>query len=156
MVDIERIRALVEMMVEGDLARISLRDGDQRIDIRRTQEQHGGNGTAPAGMVAQMAIPQEATTNVPPPQLPSPPQVEDNLVAIESPMVGTFYSAPSPGQPPYISVGSEVSSETVVCIVEAMKVFNEIKAEVTGRVEKILVKNGDSVEFGQKIFLVKP
>ncbi len=78
------------------------------------------------------------------------------LVAIESPMVGTFYSSPNPDSPPFISVGASISNESVVCLIEAMKVFNEIKAEVTGTIERVLVNSGDAVEFGQKLFLVRP
>ena len=78
------------------------------------------------------------------------------LVAIESPMVGTFYSAPNPDTPAFVSVGASVSPESTVCLIEAMKVFNDIKSELTGTIERILVNNGDAVEFGQKLFLVRP
>ena len=71
-------------------------------------------------------------------------------------MVGTFYSSPSPDKPAFVSVGDSISSETVICLVEAMKIFNEIKAETNGTVEKMLVNSGDSVEFGQPLFLVRP
>ncbi len=79
----------------------------------------------------------------------------DGTVTINSPTVGTFYSSPTPDDPPFVSVGSTVLPETVVCIVEAMKVFNQIPAEVSGTVVEILVKNGDSVEFGQPLFRVR-
>ena len=78
------------------------------------------------------------------------------LIAIESPMVGTFYSSPNPDAGPFVKVGSSVTPDTVVCIVEAMKVFNEIKAGKSGKIERILVKSGDAVEFGQKLFLIRP
>ena len=81
---------------------------------------------------------------------------DDGLVAIESPMVGTYYSKPNPDADAYVSPGSSVSPGSVVCIVEAMKVFNEIKSEVAGSVERVLVQDGDAVEFGQKLFLVRP
>ncbi|MCG3179067.1 MAG: hypothetical protein BIFFINMI_01398 [Phycisphaerae bacterium] len=81
---------------------------------------------------------------------------QDDLVAITSPMVGTFYAAPSPDDPPFIKTGDNVDEETVVCIVEAMKVMNEIKAEVRGTIAKILVNNGEAVEYGQPVFMVKP
>jgi acetyl-CoA carboxylase biotin carboxyl carrier protein len=79
-----------------------------------------------------------------------------DLLEINSPMVGTFYSAPSPDTPPFVSVGTSIGPESVVCIVEAMKVFNEIKAEIAGTVEKILVKNEQAIEYGQTLFLVRP
>ena len=75
---------------------------------------------------------------------------------MKSPMVGTFYSAPNPDQDPFVSVGSPIGAGSVVCLIEAMKVFNEIKADVEGVVERVLVKNGEAVEFGQKLFLVRP
>ena len=78
------------------------------------------------------------------------------LIAITSPMVGTFYAAADPGSPPFASPGTSVSHESIVCIVEAMKVFSETKAECMGVVEKVLVKNGEPVEYGQKLFLVRP
>jgi acetyl-CoA carboxylase biotin carboxyl carrier protein len=79
-----------------------------------------------------------------------------SLVAIESPMVGTYYSRPNPDTDSFVKPGANIGPDTVVCLVEAMKVFNEIKAETSGTIEKILVKDGDSVEFGQKLFLVRP
>jgi len=77
-------------------------------------------------------------------------------VRIESPMVGTFYTAANPDSPPFVEIGAKVNEDTVVCIIEAMKIFNEIKAECSGTIQKVLVKNADSVEFGQPLFLVKP
>ncbi len=77
-------------------------------------------------------------------------------MSIDSPMVGTFYTSPNPDAEPFVKVGDQVTPDTVVCIIEAMKVFNEIKAECSGTIAKVLVNNGESVEFGQKLFLVKP
>ncbi|HRJ50892.1 MAG TPA: acetyl-CoA carboxylase biotin carboxyl carrier protein, partial [Phycisphaerales bacterium] len=77
-------------------------------------------------------------------------------VAIESPMVGTFYSSPNPDAAPFVKIGQTVTPDTVVCLIEAMKVFNEIKAEKSGVIEQILVKSGQAVEFGQKLFLIRP
>lgn len=83
-------------------------------------------------------------------------KVDNNLHKVTSPMVGTFYSSPSPDVGPYVSVGDKVNSDTVVCIVEAMKLFNEIESEVSGEIVEILVENGQLVEYGQPLFLVKP
>ncbi len=90
------------------------------------------------------------------PSVPPVPAKNDGTVTINSPTVGTFYSSPTPDDPSFVSVGSAVLPETVVCIVEAMKVFNQIPAEVSGTVVDVLVKNGDSVEFGQPLFRVRP
>jgi acetyl-CoA carboxylase biotin carboxyl carrier protein len=90
---------------------------------------------------------------------PAAPKAADSdagLIAIESPMVGTFYSAANPDSPPFAAAGAKITPSTVVCLIEAMKVFNEIKAEKSGTIERVLVKNGDAVEFGQKLFLVRP
>ena len=94
-----------------------------------------------------------------PPSQPAPPSAappKGEGVAIESPMVGTFYGSPDPESPPFINVGDKVTPDTVVCIVEAMKVFSEIKAECSGTVTEISVNNGDAVEYGQVLFRVKP
>ena len=82
--------------------------------------------------------------------------VDDGTIEITSPTVGTFYSSPTPDDPPFVKIGSKVSSDTIVCIVEAMKVFNQIPAEVSGTITEVLVKNGDPVEFGQPLFRVRP
>ena len=81
---------------------------------------------------------------------------EENLVEIKSPIVGTFYATPSPDSEPYVEVGSKVTSQTVICIIEAMKVMNEIKAEMEGTIAEILVKNGQAVEYGQVLYKVRP
>src|SRR5207248_4988293 len=90
------------------------------------------------------------------PITPAPATEEPNLIPIKSPMVGTFYSSPSPEAKPFVTVGSTVDEETDVCIIEAMKVFNNIKAECHGTITKIMIENGATVEFGQVLFLVKP
>ncbi|MCB9845257.1 MAG: acetyl-CoA carboxylase biotin carboxyl carrier protein [Phycisphaeraceae bacterium] len=152
MIDIRKLKELVRLMVENDLAELDLRDKEETVTIKR-----GGAG---APVIAVPGLPVSATTTH-----DTSGEVEasggassgdDGLVAIESPMVGTFYSAPRPDAEPYVTLGSQVESETEVCLIEAMKVFNPIKAEHRGVIERILVKNGDSVEFGQKLFLVKP
>jgi acetyl-CoA carboxylase biotin carboxyl carrier protein len=103
--------------------------------------------SAPASAPASSTAPNAADTA---------PADESNLVAIKSPMVGTFYASSSPDSKPFVSVGSRVDEETDVCIIEAMKVFNNIKAETRGTITRVLVSNGETVEFGQTLFLVKP
>jgi acetyl-CoA carboxylase biotin carboxyl carrier protein len=82
--------------------------------------------------------------------------VKEVLPAIESPMVGTFYATPGPDKPPFVSVGSKIGPDTTVCLIEAMKIFNEIKAETSGTVEEVLVKSGQPVEFGQPLYRIRP
>ena len=149
MIDIRKLKELVKLMVENDLSELDLQDQQETVTIKR------GGSAPPMVSVAPTASPGGATASVPAPQS-APEEPSDGLVAIESPMVGTFYSAPDPDSGPFVKPGQEVSADSVVCLVEAMKVFNEIKAEIAGRVEKVLVGNGEAVEFGQKLFLVKP
>ena len=156
MLDIDRIRELVDMMVANDLVEISLRDGDVEVNLRRP--------TAPAGEVAPVVTTRAASPNptgeagavVLPAEAPAADEPEADQVEIRSPMVGTFYAAPDPDSPPFVQLGSTVNPSTVVCIVEAMKVFNEIKAELSGTIQKILVKNEEPIEYGQPLFLVHP
>lgn len=150
MVDYRKLRELVKLMVENDLSELELRDQQETVVLKRG---------APPGAMPMMATP--IVHHVPAPAAApatgdEAADDESDLVAIKSPMVGTFYAAPDPNTPAYVSVGSNVGTDTVVCIVEAMKVFSEIKAECSGKVEKILVKSGEPVEFGQKLFLVRP
>jgi len=146
MIELEKLEELVRLMVDNDLSELDLRDGEEAIKLKR------GAGPQDATL-ASVASPMVA-----PPATTQPATVGDDagLTAIESPMVGTYYSAPDPDSPPFLQVGSRVDADTVVCLVEAMKVFNEVKAETSGVIERILVKNGDAVEFGQNLFLVRP
>jgi acetyl-CoA carboxylase biotin carboxyl carrier protein len=150
--DLERIQQLVELMEQHNLREVKLKRGDQVWILRR--------GGAEAPMPVPTFVPQQVA---PPPQAatqqPAPaakPASEEGLSAIKSPTVGTFYSAPQPGDPPFVKVGDKVSHDTVVCLVEAMKFFNQVQAEVAGVITKILVHEGDPVEFGQPLFQVRP
>lgn len=151
--DVRKIRRLVELMNEHELTELDLRQGDARIRIRR--------GLEPAGGVARSVVPGGPPPSQPP--LPAyevpaptehPPPEEDHIVLIKSPMVGTFYAAPDPDSPPFVKVGDPVGPETIVCIVEAMKVFNQIPAEVSGTIVAVLVENGEPVEYGKPLFKV--
>ncbi|HNO79539.1 MAG TPA: acetyl-CoA carboxylase biotin carboxyl carrier protein [Phycisphaerae bacterium] len=162
MVDPEKIRTLVEMMSEFDLTEINLRDGEEEIRLTRPgPETHPMiSGSGPSGHVVMPAPVQAAPAPAPvEPAAPAPaatPVAADNLNAVKSPMVGTLYLSPDPSSPPFVSVGTRVTPTTVVCIIEAMKVFNEIQADVTGTVVEVLVNNEDPVEFGQPMFMVRP
>lgn len=153
MFEIDKIRQLVDMMIANDLSEISLRDGDTEISLRRPT----GDVLPVAAGSAACSIP-SLPGDVPSglPQAPAVEQAATELLEINSPMVGTFYSAPDPNSPPFVVVGTPVTQDTVVCIVEAMKVFNEIKAEVSGTIEKVFVKNEQPIEYGQPLFLVRP
>lgn len=152
--DVQRVRELVELMQEFDLSAIDLKQGGQRIRLRR--------GTAPAILANTSGLPSETTGTVRPQpagsELPRPVEAasETSLTVIKSPMVGTFYTSPSPDASPFVKVGDHVGPDTTVCIIEAMKVFNDIPAGVAGKVISVLVENGDPVEFGQALFRVDP
>ncbi len=159
MVEIETIRELVSMMVEHELTEMELRDGEQCVVIKR-----GGGAAAmappivavaPAVAAAPAAAPPPGAAPAASPAEAAEPKADDGLLMIRSPMVGTFYSSPDPDSPPFISIGSPVAPDTIVGVIEAMKVFNEIKAEVSGIVEQILVRNEQPLEYGQPMFLVR-
>ena len=155
MMDIRKLKELIRLMVDNDLTELDLKDKEEQVLLKRG---HGGTVTqiAPAPLSAPAPAPAAAAA-APKAAAPAPAADDDaGLVAIESPMVGTFYASPGPDKPPFMSVGGTVGPDTTVCLVEAMKIFNEIKAERSGTVAKILVKSGQPVEFGQKLFLIKP
>jgi len=159
MIDIRKLKELVKLMVENDLSELDLRDKEETVLIKR-----GAQGVpVVASPVMPMGAAPPVANGTPPEAGDTPPAQsgaedagDDGLVSIDSPMVGTFYTSPNPDAEPFVKVGDQVTPDTVVCIIEAMKVFNEIKAECSGTIAKVLVNNGESVEFGQKLFLVKP
>jgi acetyl-CoA carboxylase biotin carboxyl carrier protein len=151
--DLERLKTLVEMMESHGLTEISLRRGDEHWRLRRGPQEV--MQMVPAGPFhPQMPPPVPHPGPAAPPE-PSGAAQQDGSFPIKSPTVGTFYSSPSPDDPPFVQVGSRVQPDSIVCIVEAMKVFNQIPAEVSGTIVEVLVKNGDSIEFGQPLFKVR-
>lgn len=149
MIDIRKLKELVRLMVENDLSELDLKDQEETVSIKRHTQ-----GAEPT--IVRQHVGAAPPADAAPTADAVAPAEDDGLVAIESPMVGTYYAAPNPDSEAFVNVGDEVGPDTVVCIVEAMKVYNELKAETSGTIAKILVKNGESVEFGQKLFLVKP
>lgn len=149
--DVKKIRRLVQLMKDHDLAEVDLEQGEQRIRLRRNA---GGEVVYQQPVQAAVPMPQPAVTAEPVKAESPAAASDDSLTVIKSPIVGTFYSASGPDTEPFVKVGDHVGPESTVCIVEAMKVFNEIPAEVSGKVTAILVANGDPVEFGQPLFKV--
>ncbi|MCC7087469.1 MAG: acetyl-CoA carboxylase biotin carboxyl carrier protein [Pirellulales bacterium] len=148
--DVKKVRRLVELMKEHDLAEVDLRQGEQRVRIRRGAEAFFAQTPMMAAPVAsQPAAPAgggEAKA--------AAPAAGGDYAVIKSPMVGTFYSAANPESPPFVKVGDHVGPDSIVCIIEAMKVFNEIPAEMSGKIVALLVENGAPVEFGQPLFKI--
>lgn len=153
--DVALLERLVKLMAANDLNTVDVRDGDQRVILKR-----GAAVVAPAAIaypsIASPAVGSSAAQATSAAGASSEPGEESSLIPIKSPMVGTFYAAPAPDAKPFVSVGSRIDEDTDVCVIEAMKVFNNIKAETKGVIEKILVSNGETVEFGQVLFLVRP
>ncbi|MFC1767772.1 acetyl-CoA carboxylase biotin carboxyl carrier protein [Candidatus Margulisiibacteriota bacterium] len=147
--DLELIKKLIKMAEESDISGLAVEEGGFKVEVKRDR----GQIVVPASQPAVHSIP------VPTAPAHTPAAVEasdeEGMLAIISPMVGTFYRSPSPESPSYANVGDEVSPGKVVCIIEAMKLFNEIESEVQGTVAKILVENGQPVEYGQKLFLIR-
>jgi acetyl-CoA carboxylase biotin carboxyl carrier protein len=151
--DISEIKTLTGLMVENDLTEIMIRDGERRIIIRR------GSLVAPPVVMNPAPPPPAAPAGPAPPASAAavaPDAGADRLARVTSPMVGTYYASPGPDAPPFVRVGDRVGPDTIVCIIEAMKVFNEIKAEVAGVIESIDVQNGAAVEYGQVLMRVRP
>lgn len=164
MIDIEKLRELVGLMKDADLTEVDIAVGDDSVTIRRgsaTQVVYQTAHSAPQMMAMPVHAPAAPSAHAHA-EAPAAPAKEAKAAPaahadhIESPMVGTLYLTPNPNSPPFVKVGQSVTPDTVVCIIEAMKVFNEIKAEKAGTIEGILAKSGQAVEFGQKLFGIKP
>src|SRR5207237_105880 len=154
-VDLKDIKAIIDLMKKNSISEFELEKQDFKIKLKR-----GTNGTPQLGSVEDVTLtgypsPGSSTTA---PLIPInlPPPTASNDLEIKSPMVGTFYRAPSPESANYVEIGSEVNADTVVCIIEAMKVMNEIKADVKGVITQVLLEGAKPVEFGQPLFKIRP
>ncbi|MDR3199429.1 MAG: acetyl-CoA carboxylase biotin carboxyl carrier protein [Planctomycetaceae bacterium] len=155
--DIRRIKRLIELMQKNELTELDIQQSDMRIQLKRNTPMTvipppTHPPIHPATPVPVMTVPAAATPAVP--ELNSVVQDEKNVQVIKSPMVGTFYAAPKPDAPPFVKIGDTVHADTTVCIIEAMKVYNEIQAECSGKIIAVLAKNGETVEFGKPLFRV--
>lgn len=154
--DLKQIHELIKIVNKSNIGEISIEDKDGKVTIKQKEEpaitvaapQHQVFTTAPA----QTAAPTPITSTAP---VVAPAKV-DNLITIKSPMIGTFYRRPSPDKPIFAEIGTEVAPGKVVCIIEAMKLFNEIESEISGTIVKILVDDASPVEYDQPLFLVEP
>ena len=162
MIDLEFLEALVRLMDESSLDSVEIDRGETRIRLAKSQ---GVVGVAAVAPTVAAAVPGQAPAS--PPAGPEPAEAVSpgegateppsaNLVDITSPMVGTFYRAPSPEAPPYVDVGASVAAGDVLCVIEAMKLMNELECEVSGRVVEICADNAEPVDYGQLLFRVDP
>jgi acetyl-CoA carboxylase biotin carboxyl carrier protein len=160
--DLKEIKAVIDLMAKNGLTEFELEKGDVKLRVKRGPSGEWTTTTVPVAAVGgTQPLPQIVVA--PPAAAPAAPAAAAPATAplpglnnIVSPMVGTFYRSPSPDSPPYIEAGQEVNEETVVCIIEAMKVMNEIKAEVSGIIVEVLAQNGKPVDFGKPLFSVRP
>ena len=144
---VERIRELLALMNENDLVELRLREGDFKVTLRKP----GANVVA-----VPAAPPPPAFAPLPAPSAKTATTDDEGLVPVKSPIVGTFYRSPGPDMPAFVAEGTVVTKDTVVCIVEAMKIMNEIRAEVAGTVVRAVAESGEPVEYGQTLFLIRP
>lgn len=155
--DHQQLRELLALIGESDIQELRLEAEDFRLEVRRNLP--SAVTATPAPVLVPAAVPVATPTPVSTsPSVPPPPAaaVRGDLVSITAPMVATFYRSPAPGEPPFVSVGDRVSSGQPVCILEAMKLMNELETETAGEVVEILVDNGTPVEFGQVLMRIRP
>jgi acetyl-CoA carboxylase biotin carboxyl carrier protein len=159
MIDIKNLRTLIKLMVENDLTELDVQGAQgERVSLKRDRAEGHAHAApqaaASAGLPGALPAAPPATSASAPPSASAPTAVAP--AQITSPIVGTFYAASTPDAKPFVTVGDRVQADTIVCIIEAMKVFNEIKAETSGVIDKILVSSGQAVEFGQPLFVIRP
>lgn len=157
--DLKEIQNLIKFVSNSGVAEVKLETGDVKITIKTTVEGHQDITyvqQAPMAQPIPVAAPQATPAAAPAPATEKPSQDDSKYVTIKSPMIGTFYRKPSPDKPAFVEVGSSISKGNVLCVVEAMKLFNEIESEISGKIVKILVDDMSPVEFDQPLFLVDP
>jgi acetyl-CoA carboxylase biotin carboxyl carrier protein len=156
----KELKELIEFLIEKDIAEFELERGDVKVRIKRGVEHvvsapaHFAVHAAPSPTLELGLSP--VIVSAPAPAEPVAPAVEAGLHTVRSPIVGTFYECPSPGSPPFAKVGDNVEVGQVLCIVEAMKLMNEIEVDVAGEIVKKLVANGQPIEYGQELFVIRP
>jgi acetyl-CoA carboxylase biotin carboxyl carrier protein len=154
----KELKELIEFLIEKDIAEFELERGDVKVRIKRGQPAPVATPIAPVFAVSAQPVPAaDVTTPAPPASAASAAAaVEEELHTVRSPIVGTFYESPSPGSPPFVKVGDTVEAGQVLCIVEAMKLMNEIEADASGEIVKKLANNGQPIEYGQELFVIRP
>jgi acetyl-CoA carboxylase biotin carboxyl carrier protein len=155
----KELKELVEFLIEKDITEFELERGDVKVRIKRGTPEAAS--PAPAERIIVHPAAPASHVQVPPPAPPAPPAAEpapppENLHMVRSPIVGTYYESPSPGSPPFVKPGDMVETGQIICIVEAMKLMNEIEADASGEIVKMLVANGQPIEYGQELFAIRP
>ena len=151
--DLQRIKELLKIMKDNDLVELELKHGDDKIMLKRAWSGSGPSITSVPIIASGVPV---AINGAAAGQSQPAVAAQDKLTEIKSPIVGTLYSAPSPDSDTFVEVGSHIEEQSVICVIEAMKVMNEIRAETSGTIVEVLVKDGQAVEYGQVLFKVKP
>ena len=151
--DIRKVKKLIELLEESGIAELEISEGEESVRISRYPR--GGAPAVQSAPVYQVAAAPVAAPALPATSTSSAPVSPKHDHTVASPMVGTYYSAPSPGAKPFVELGTEIKVGQVLCIIEAMKMMNQIESEKSGRITAILAKNGDPVEFGQPLFVIE-
>jgi len=156
--ELKEIKELIKLVAESGVSEVEVERGDFKVSIKKVEEKTTVIQQAAAPVIQAVSTPQPVQVNVAPaaPAAPISTPASSNLITVKSPMIGTYYKTPSPDKPAFVNVGDEIKVGQVLCIVEAMKLFNEIESEVSGRIVKILVENASPVEYDQPLFLVEP
>jgi acetyl-CoA carboxylase biotin carboxyl carrier protein len=149
----DEIRELIQLVVESGIAELEVQRGEERVRIRRTMESQPAIGNVAPAQIPETVIGAPAATS--PPNVAAPVPAGNELI-VKSPIVGTFYDAPKPGDPPFVKVGDSVEPGQVLCIIESMKLMNEIESEVAGTIVAKLIENGQPVEYGEALFAIRP
>jgi acetyl-CoA carboxylase biotin carboxyl carrier protein len=151
MMDIRKVKKLIELLEESGISEIEISEGEESVRISRYPQP----GTPGAPVVTTVSAPAAPAAAAPAAaaEAPAPPAARGHQVT--APMVGTFYSGPAPGAKPFVEIGSEVKPGDTLCVIEAMKMMNQIESEVAGKVVSVLVENGNPVEFGQALFIIE-
>ena len=155
--DIRKVKKLIELLEESGIAEIEIHEGEESVRISRgstVAAPQAINVTAPTPAVTPATVPVNTPTSVP--ESASSDDYADEGHVITSPMVGIFYTSPSPEEPPFVEKGQDVKTGEVICIIEAMKIMNQIEADASGKLVRVLVENGEAVEYGQPLFVIEP
>ncbi len=157
--DIRKVKKLIELLDETGVAEIEIKEGEESVRISRHPTGMATMHMMPSHPMQMQYAPAPAGSAPPPapaaPAAPPAPAPQNPDQVVTAPMVGTFYSAPAPGSKPFVDIGSEVKAGDVLCIIEAMKMMNQIESDKAGKIVSVLVKNGDPVEFGQPLFVIE-
>ncbi len=156
--EFKQIQELLKAVNKSNISELSIKQGDFEVTIKQanTETQYVAMPAPSAAVLPQQVIAAPQPVAAPQEAAPAAPVAKDNTITIKSPMIGTFYRSASPDKPAFVNVGDEIQPGQIICIVEAMKLFNEIEAEVSGRIVKVLIDDATPVEYDQPLFLVEP